>query len=455
MDDAMEEFKTGLRTVLVGTNAASTGIDFDRVSLVALLDGVYSMAAGMQAAGRAGRRGGRAEVHIYKIKTSRYPPNNLPEGPHPRTDDEAVGLLMAGERCMREPISHWLDGRVVGCIELGGEWCSVCEEMYDKPSTPVAVGAAITIRHGKRRCPEPTAESHAFKRRILEGSAGRSTPESADRVFSSISPVSSTESSLLRGFRTSTSTVGNVQDWNSEPSSSGSSSSAGSLGDSPSAKRAWPASNRLTPITNRILPAAVPSPKPCLTFTARNASNTYSHKAAVTTWASLKDKFLQCLQRAKDTCAMCYMVQRNFHHMSSHCTLKDCNMSAQRTFREKGRNDWPRGQACWGCSLPISVCNERLGGGNCERGAYRDMIRGVLLLLTLHAGVRAEAVKKAQTFDCDYTLPNPRAPGIMGDTWTSGYLLRGTTKVYQAFPAVMAVFLMLADTFERSSSPDS
>ncbi|KAE8219629.1 hypothetical protein CF326_g8916, partial [Tilletia indica] len=98
MDDAMEEFKTGLQPVLVGTNAASTGIDFERVDLVALLDGIYSMAAGMQAAGRAGRRGARAEVHIYKIKESRNPANKLPEGPHPRTDDEAVGLLLAGER---------------------------------------------------------------------------------------------------------------------------------------------------------------------------------------------------------------------------------------------------------------------------------------------------------------------------------------------------------------------
>ncbi|KAE8217374.1 hypothetical protein CF319_g8522, partial [Tilletia indica] len=446
MDDAMEEFKTGLQPVLVGTNAASTGIDFERVDLVALLDGIYSMAAGMQAAGRAGRRGTRAEVHIYKIKESRNPANKLPEGPHPRTDDEAVGLLLAGERCMREPISHWLDGRVVSCIELGGEWCSVCEEMYDKPTTGTVQAQVLSIRDGKRRFVETTTEDYANKRRVLE--IAPDTPGSSARRFSSTSPPSSNESTLFRGIRSAPSAGGVGQDWrrasDSEPASSGSSSSSGGLGSSPSAQRSRPTNNKLTPIANRAVMAAVDSPKQCKAFPARNAGSNYSHKASFTTWASMKDGFLQCLRLAKDCCPMCYMVERDYYHKASRCTLKDCNMAAQMIFREKGRNDWPNGRACWGCSLPVTVCTERLGGGICELSAHRDMVRGILLLLTLHEGVRAEAVKKAQAYDSEYTLPTPRAAGIMGEEWKTVYLFRGTTRVYQAFPAVMAVVLMLA-----------
>ncbi|KAE8217055.1 hypothetical protein CF319_g8768 [Tilletia indica] len=444
MDDAMEEFKTGLKSVLVGTSAASTGIDFDRVGLVALLDGMYSMAAGMQAAGRAGRRGFRAEVHIYKVKNSRYPPNHLPEGPHPRTDDEAVGLLMAGERCMREPISHWLDGRVISCIELGGEWCSVCEEMYDKPSAPATSTPVNHVRQGKRQLNVLPDAPPADKRQKLIPST--STPHSSARVFSPISSPFSNESTLVRRVRPFTSALEDKQDWSSEPSSSGSSSSSGALWDSPSAKNRLPTATKLAPIPNR--EPTTNSPRPSGTFAAREVGALYSHKAAFTTWAALKNSFLQSLRLVNKYCAMCYMVERDFYHKSSHCTLKDCNMSAQKTFREKGRNDWPNGRACWGCSLPMTVCNERLGGGTCELSAHRDMIRGILLLLTLHEGVRTEAVKFAQRFDKDYDLPRPQAPGIMGDGWTTVFLLRGATKVYQAFPAVMAVVLMLAKNFE-------
>ncbi|KAE8238627.1 hypothetical protein A4X13_0g8438, partial [Tilletia indica] len=446
MDDAMEEFKTGLTPVLVGTNAASTGIDFDRVDLVALIDGVYSMAAGMQAAGRAGRRGARAEVFIYKLKESRYPTKNLPEGPHPRTDEEAVGLLLAGERCMREPISHWLDGRVVSCLELGGEWCSVCEEMYDKPVSPSASTPMFAVGREKRRLLERATEPQANKRRALD--TPTRTLESSDHVFSNISSPSSNESTLVRRYRPVTSTSRTEHGWNSEPSSSGSSTASGDVWDSPSAKKGYSTGDRLTPMTASCSSTPVNIRKTCGPSTAHNASSSYSHKTAFTTWAVLKDQFVRYLDLTKNACAMCYMVQRDFRHKASHCTLKDCNMAAQKAFREKGRNDWPRGQVCWCCSLPVSICNGRLNGGNCELNAYRDMIRGILLLLTLHDGVRAETVKRAQGIDGDYELPRPKAPGVMGEAWMVPCLLRGTARVYQAFPAVMAVVSMLAKALE-------
>ncbi|KAE8212956.1 hypothetical protein CF319_g9217 [Tilletia indica] len=144
----LQQWLQGLTRILVGTVAASVGIDRPHVRLVAFLDEPYSLSSFVQAAGRAGRDGLPADVVLFKMREVTGP---LPKGPHPRTDDEAVALLLAGERCMREPVTEWMDGRVASCLELGGEWCSVCREMYDEHPPVMTTSATRAVALGERK----------------------------------------------------------------------------------------------------------------------------------------------------------------------------------------------------------------------------------------------------------------------------------------------------------------
>ncbi|CAD6939293.1 unnamed protein product, partial [Tilletia laevis] len=161
MEEIMKNFKARIACIMVATYGAGTGIDYEALDFVAILGHLYSMAAALQATGRAGRRGQRAEAHFYNYINGPQTPE--PDGIHPRSDDDAVGMLFAGKRCLRQPISQWLDGRIVSCIDLAAEWCSVCTATYDGAPEPTK-----TVRDGKRRLIEPAEAQPPAKRNMVE-----------------------------------------------------------------------------------------------------------------------------------------------------------------------------------------------------------------------------------------------------------------------------------------------
>ncbi|KAK0558898.1 hypothetical protein OC861_006800 [Tilletia horrida] len=116
-------FLNGDLKVLAGTTAAGVGIDVPKIALVVFLGDPYSIASFAQGAGRAGRDGNRAEVVVYRIGTK---PHTGSGGPLPVSDAAALAMLLGGKYCLQQPLTHWLDGRMSSCIELGTEFCSVC-----------------------------------------------------------------------------------------------------------------------------------------------------------------------------------------------------------------------------------------------------------------------------------------------------------------------------------------
>ncbi|KAE8238534.1 hypothetical protein A4X13_0g8471 [Tilletia indica] len=182
MRKALLTYLSGESFILVGTTAISVGINRPSIGWTAFVGEPHSVSSFAQGAGRAGRDGSRAEVILYKTEDCKHA---LPKGPLPRTEKEALALLMAGERCMREPQTQWLDGRVAGCVEIGGEWCSICKEMYDKPFLkllPIDPGViqyqpsiSVSARSpdkGKQRMAMPTMPSPIIKRKLEGPPAG-------------------------------------------------------------------------------------------------------------------------------------------------------------------------------------------------------------------------------------------------------------------------------------------
>ncbi|KAK0518178.1 hypothetical protein OC835_007931 [Tilletia horrida] len=143
LQDNLDRFLQGHDTLLVGTTALGVGIDRPCIRLVAFWGDPYSMASFAQGSGRAGRDGAKAEVIIYRAERKEYP---AAQGLLPRTDGEALGQLLSGVDCLREPINEWMDGRVANCIELGAELCSSCQEDWSEGTQPAASPPDASLR---------------------------------------------------------------------------------------------------------------------------------------------------------------------------------------------------------------------------------------------------------------------------------------------------------------------
>ncbi|KAE8211522.1 hypothetical protein CF319_g9337, partial [Tilletia indica] len=191
-----------------------------------------------------------------------------------------------------------------------------------------------------------------------------------------------------------------------------------------------------------------PGPMPSTGYTVRDSFLDEGYVKELKNWAFFQAHFLAALQMTKTRCPLCYMLDReDDRHHARKCSLTDCGTTAQRQFRTNSQNDWGAGEACFFCHLPQDICGRPNGATECQFGEHKDVIRGVLLLLTNHGAVRREAVKVASEVQPRYALPEPEGRGIMGKAWRKGILHGSGKRMYAAFPAVAVVILTLSGRF--------
>ncbi|KAL9938020.1 hypothetical protein V8E36_002643 [Tilletia maclaganii] len=448
---ALQDFTTGLKYLLTGTPGLAVGVDRPHVRVVAMFGEPYSCLTLAQAAGRAGRDGEVADVLLYKFGDLTQP---APQGPLPRTDGEAIHEIMEGGRCLREPLSHWLDGRITNCLEVGGQLCSTCKAQWsDLQATKEANGSVGTLRStgslrefpsilGKRRAETDQSEETRVVRTLYDSPAA----------------VSELLASRGQGLQQEPIRRGTVTVQRT-PSGSSSSSSSSQMSPFPSPtlqtlrqQQAKPLQNMASirmrlPIDKAFSNPSPPSNGPVSTaFRCRDTIRSGEDVNKLRKLPMLQDALMQALWTNRHNFPMCFVLDRDHNHRAESCALGDCGREAQKQFRGDKANNWGENQACFFCNLPRWLCAKvhKLDGAKpkaCGAEPYRDTVRGILALLTANASVRAAAVEVAAWVFSGYSLPDPQGVGQMGEHWKATIKI-GSVACYRAFPAVAAVILM-------------
>ncbi|CAD6888697.1 unnamed protein product [Tilletia controversa] len=149
----------------------------------------------------------------------------------------------------------------------------------------------------------------------------------------------------------------------------------------------------------------------------------------------------EILPKTKSKCPMCHLLGKPADHPPSGCTTKHLDMSAQMSFRRDSANQWGYGQACYYCHLPQAICLRRNDAKGCDYSSYKDLVRGMLMLLTSYPEMHALGQETAALFNTIYELPPPAAPLKMTEQWRVPQYYQGMP-MYRAFQAVAALLFL-------------
>ncbi|KAK0523061.1 hypothetical protein OC835_006375 [Tilletia horrida] len=162
-------------------------------------------------------------------------------------------------------------------------------------------------------------------------------------------------------------------------------------------------------------------------------------------FATYRRAVQEALIKTGTKCPMCFMLSRPYEHLSSHCQALNLNHHAQKAFREDAENVWEHKQACFYCNMPQSICQRENAAKTCAFRAYRDAVRGILMMLTCYEHVYDAAMDTARLVNPAFALGYPAGPLRMGRHWREPVLFN-TKPVYRAFQAVGAVLLTFGET---------
>ncbi|KAE8218675.1 hypothetical protein CF319_g7490 [Tilletia indica] len=128
MQQHLQAYVRGEARVLVGTSAVGVGVHCPSIRHVIFFGAPWTMSSFAQNAGRAGRNGEVAQASIFTFGSNVA--MHFPQEDDMDAGTEALRNLLLANRCLRIPMSHYLDGKPVQCLDLGAERCSVCEKKY-------------------------------------------------------------------------------------------------------------------------------------------------------------------------------------------------------------------------------------------------------------------------------------------------------------------------------------
>ncbi|KAK0541911.1 hypothetical protein OC845_006845 [Tilletia horrida] len=531
-ENNIAHFLSGNVKVLAGTTAVGVGVDVPKIGLVVFLGDPYSIASFSQGAGRAGRDGSRAEVVVIRI--GRVKAGTSRPGPLPRTEAEALTMLLDANVCLQLPLTQWLDGRMSSCIELGAEFCSVCrvEEATNLTSAsrvsstalgpssttssqaqtvcvpnsqhtaliktePASQAVPMTFRpatqdrgsHGQvrkaRPWQEPITPQTASKRSRIDldeklfgpiygnDAQGLITPKSEQ-----LSPFKSRSSSTQANARSPALQTSPGWKQTSPFLRAGNSSAGGFRGGSHSTHGPGPARRPVRSLSSMAIPTSSDRPlrslsdigsqvsaglgsfdklriretsahsqSPPASSISRMVNSDPEYAQQLSDFATYRHKIQTAMARMNRTCPMCFMLDRDDEHSPGMCKVPGLSWADQQTFREHPDNNWSDRQACFLCNMPQVICGRSNQEKSCPFQRHKDGIRGILLLLTTHEGVRHGAVEVATQINPDYQLSEPAGLGRMGSAWRQRAPFGNEHSMYRAFQAVAAVLLMVDGGF--------
>ncbi|KAE8228996.1 hypothetical protein CF326_g6050 [Tilletia indica] len=147
------------------------------------------------------------------------------------------------------------------------------------------------------------------------------------------------------------------------------------------------------------------------------------------------------LPKTRSKCPMCHLLKKPSGHAPARCTTEHLDMTAQMKFRRDQANRWGYGQACFYCHLPQDICLRRNEIKECSFAEHKDLVRGMLMLLSAYPGMLATANDLASLFNKEYVLGPPAGALQMGEEWRSLVYFHGVP-MYRAFQAIAALLFV-------------
>ncbi|CAD6925604.1 unnamed protein product [Tilletia controversa] len=147
------------------------------------------------------------------------------------------------------------------------------------------------------------------------------------------------------------------------------------------------------------------------------------------------------LPETRTKCPMCTLLAKPANHSPARCTTAHLDMGAQMRFRRDPANEWGYGQACYYCHLPQDFCRRRNEVKGCDLSQYKDLVRGLLMLMSAYPDMHALGSDTAALFEEGYELPPPGGPLQMTAEWRTTVYFKGMP-MYRAFQAIAALLFL-------------
>ncbi|KAK0543183.1 hypothetical protein OC846_006508 [Tilletia horrida] len=344
MDTALADFIAGRTDLICGTSALGAGLHRIDVRRGILAGIPYSLLDAVQAAGRCGRDGKRAEVEVvvsgYEVEKAR---NKAAAEAYDADLASLLSFLGSDRVCRRAPIGRLFDGQATSCFEMrDAQLCDVCVDIrLDIDPGPV-----------KAKVPPNPAQAPMSSSSIEDFVSSPVLPPAPPPSHAPISaaPVSA-------------------------PTGTKRKHDAG-LGDGHPIRSA-PAERARRVASG---PSAAPVRRPSGSSTVVNenssvnggegGSNTAlaARNARVTMLSdTLLERALDFIMAHREHCGYCLLHGR---HHDNH-TYRSCPDPAMRIWRSAWLRDWfhpAKHTSCYWCGFPLDYCREQARATRQDRG---------------------------------------------------------------------------------------
>ncbi|KAK0520596.1 hypothetical protein OC835_007158, partial [Tilletia horrida] len=126
MDTGVRDFLAGETHIIVGTTALGAGVHRNDVRCVLISGLPFGMVELIQQAGRAGRDGGTAEVHVV-VTDDEVERTTQQAAASMEFADICLSRFLSGRECRRSAIGLFFDDEARSCFELpGAQFCDSC-----------------------------------------------------------------------------------------------------------------------------------------------------------------------------------------------------------------------------------------------------------------------------------------------------------------------------------------